>query len=170
MARSQYRDEIEARPFQDTPETHSRQSLDSVSSLSSTSVVLEHMNDHQDTEGNAGKVNPKTPLMHDEKYDAEGAGYKDEDERGPSKTVKVVLWAMCALCLAGWLLALFLFLKNGTSGTSLISTPSSSSLPSSSSEKPHSAPSKDNPKAVQFDEVLGRRLYRGSRVLVIRTV
>ena len=168
MAQSHYRDEIEARPFQDTSESHSRESMDSVSSLSSTSVVLEHMNDHEDMEENAGKVNPKTPLMHDEKYDAEGAGYKDDGERGPSKTVKVVLWAMCALCLAGWLLALFLFLKNGTSGLSIISPPSSSSSPSTekpSTDKSHSAPTKGNPKAVQFDEVLGGKWFAKQKAI-----
>jgi dipeptidyl aminopeptidase B len=159
MARSQqYRDEPERAG------SRTRASMDSVSSASSTSIVLEEMNE----QANAGKTNPRTPLMSEEKYDAEGR-YRRE-ERGPSKTVKVVLWAMCGLCLAGWLLALFLFLKNGTSASSIVA-PTPTSSPTSAPEKspdpskPNAAPA----RAVQFDEVLeGKWFARNKKVSWIK--
>ena len=157
MARSQYRDEVEAKPFQDTPESNSRASIDSVSSLSSTSVVLEHMSDPMDdNERNGVKINPKTPLMHDEKYDEEDGSYHKEEEQAPSRTVKIVLWAMCVMCLAGWLLALFLFLKNGTSDALKYG---SGSHPKSTGAPHSTAPVEESDRAVQFDEVLGGEWY-----------
>ena len=155
MARSQrqYRDE----PDLDGPGARSRVSMDSVSSLSSTSVVLENMHNDMSMNGSNGRSNIKTPLMSDEKYDAEGT-YSGE-ERGPSKTVKTILWAMCGLCLSGWLLALFLFLKNGTTGSTIVSPPTaaSTSLPVIGT-KPE-APSTGPARSVQFDEVLGGKWY-----------
>ena len=155
MARSQqqqYRDE----PDTDVPGARSRVSMDSVSSMSSTSVVLEHMHSDMAANGNAGKADPRTPLMSEEKYDAEGT-YRG-GERGPSKTVKTVLWVMCGFCLAGWLLALFLFLKNGTSGTTIIS-PSKPSNTSSVIPGDKTGQTKGPARAVQFDEVLGGKWF-----------
>ena len=155
MARSQqqYRD----LPDDDGPGAQSRHSMDSVSSISSTSVVLENMHNDMHMNGSGPRTNPKTPLMSDEKYDAEGT-YKG-GERGPSKTVKMILWAMCGLCLAGWLLALFLFLKNGTSGTTIISPPKATSTAAPTVDSKPGTVSKGPARAVQFDEVLGGKWY-----------
>ena len=156
MARSQqqqYRDE----PDTDGPGARSRDSMESVSSMSSTSVVLEHMHNDMSTNGTGARTNPKTPLMSDEKYDAEGT-YRG-GERGPSKTVKTVLWVMCGFCLAGWLLALFLFLRNGTSGTTIISPPKATSTSPAKPGDKTSSPSKGPARSVQFDEVLGGKWY-----------
>ena len=152
MARShqQYRDEPE------TANARTRDSMESVSSVSSTSVVLEEMNNQT-----GAKANPRTPLMSDEKYDNEGR--YSREEKGPSKTVKLVLWAMCGLCLAGWLLALFLFLKNGTSMPT--AAPAKSSNSTDNVAIP-TAPQKayDGPKrAVKFDEVLDGEWYARSK-------
>jgi dipeptidyl aminopeptidase len=151
MADSRYRDVDAAKPFEDSPSNHSRQSIDSVSSISSTSAVLENIHN--------GDGNPKTPLMGglEEKYDVEGAVYtRNGDEKQPSRTVKTVLWAMCGLCLAGWLLALFLFLKNGTT-----------IIPSMGSPSTLSGGSRPvltiNPKAVTFDEVQSGQWFARSK-------
>lgn len=130
--------------------SRTRDSMDSVSSVSSTSIVLEQMN-HQ--AGN--KTDPNTPLISDEKYDDEGSFSRQE--LGPSKTVKTILWAMCALCLTGWLLALFLFLKNGTS----MSTPIASSVNSNTTDKVTNSrkPYLGAKRAVKFDDVLDGRWY-----------
>ena len=130
--------------------------MDSVSSVSSTSIVLEEMNDQAN-----GRSNPKTPLMSDEKYDDENQ-YR-RGERGPSKTVKVVLWVMCGLCLAGWLLALFLFLKGGTAGTTIIAPWKGSSSPSTAGNQTANKGSKGPARAVMFDEVLGGKWYARSK-------
>ena len=152
MARShqQYRDEP------DTTNARTRNSMDSVSSVSSTSIVLEEMNSQTGT-----KANPRTPLMSDEKYDSEGR--YSREEKGPSKTVKLVLWAMCGLCLAGWLLALFLFLKNGTSMPTAAPRKSSNSTDNVAipiaPQKPYDGPK----RAVKFDEVLDGEWYARSK-------
>lgn len=150
MARSQrqYKDEPE-----EGPGARSRRSMDSVSSISSTSVVLENMHNEMSMNGSSVRTNPKTPLMSDEKYDAEGT-YRG-GEKGPSKTVKMVLWVMCGFCLAGWLLALFLFLKNGTSGTTLVSPSKPSTTPSATPGDKTTTQPKEPSRAVTFDEVLG---------------
>ena len=154
MARSQqqqYRDE----PDPEGPAARTRDSMESVSSISSTSAVLESM--HNEINANGSRSNPKTPLMSDEKYDAEGV-YRG-GERGPSRTVKVVLWTMCGFCLAGWLLALFLFLKNGTAGGTIIAPPKTSSPASTKPGDKTSGPTTGPARAVQFDEVLGGKWF-----------
>ncbi|MCJ1295400.1 hypothetical protein MMC34_006962 [Xylographa carneopallida] len=125
--------------------------LGSTSSVSSTSAVLEHLNDAAELNGNGHtKTNTKTPLMsdRDEKYDEEQTLLRPE-EQPPSTRVRVVVWTLCGLCLGGWLLALFLFLRSGT-----ISIPSGIAsnplaTPSKGSERPVSV------KAVTLDQVLG---------------
>ena len=168
MAKGQYRGIPEAEPYKDTPESQSRVSLDSTGTMSSTSIVLEHLSADPDYhEQRAKSTNPKTPLMQDtdEKYDQEHGNYGSQG-RGPSRTVKRVLWAMCGLCLAGWLLALFLFLKHGTSGIYTYSPSSNSTaanLTSPSTNKSGQQPLKANPRAVQFNEVLEGKWYPRSQ-------
>ena len=168
MARGQYRDSPESERYKDTPESQSRVSLDSTATMSDTSIVLEHLSDHPERHlaRPANKADPETPLMHDteEKYDQEDGGYL-APEKGPSRTVRGVLWAMCGLCLAGWLLALFLFLRQGTAGTYTYrgapanATRAANSTVSIELDLTKQQPVQANPRAVQFDEVLEGRWY-----------
>ena len=165
MTPRQYRDSSGAEPYKDTPESQSRVSLDSTGTMSSTSIVLEHLSDHPERhDERRNRANPDTPLMQDtdEKYDQEDGGYPTQ-EQGPSKTVRGVLWAMCALCLAGWLLALFLFLKHGTSGVYTYSHSNSTSAKKHDLVQQPVKPAKVNPRAVQFNEVLEGRWYPSSQ-------
>lgn len=156
MTSKRYQDE-DTRPFKDLPDgDHSRHSIDSVSSVSSTSAVLENLNGSTAANGNGhAKTDPKTPLMHDrdEKYDEEGT-FRRPQEQAPSTRVKLVVWTLCGLCLGGWLLALFLFLKAGTFQTSVSSTtPTSNSSSLSHGAAPKG--SHGSGKAVTLDQVLG---------------
>ena len=138
--------------YKDSPNSdNSRRSLGSTSSVSSTSAVLEHLNDTAELNGNGHtKTNPTTPLMsdRDEKYDEEQTFLRPE-EQPPSTRVRVVVWTLCGLCLGGWLLALFLFLRSGTISIpgGIASNPVAT--PSKGSERPVSV------KAVTLDQVLG---------------
>jgi dipeptidyl aminopeptidase len=127
------------------------------STISSTSIVLENLNGAGEVESNR-KIHPRTPLIASrdgEKYD-EYAG-----ERPPSKTVKAVLWTMCALCLAGWLLALFLFLKSGTGS---LSAPSTSPAPNTTIPGgKDKSPNRGSAKSVTLDQVLGGQWYASSK-------
>lgn len=152
MAGTRYKDSASVKPFKDSSSSdHSRNSVDSTSSVSSTSAVLEHLNDPAGRNSNGHmKVDPKTPLMRDrdEKYDEEQT-YRRPEEQPPSTRVRVVVWTLCGLCLGGWLLALFLFLRSGTlPGSSIISS-TPLGIPSDLSDKPVSE------KAVTLDQVLG---------------
>ena len=153
MAGKRYQD-VDIQPFKDSPNgDHSRHSIDSVSSISSTSAVLENLNGSTTTNGNGhAKSNPKTPLMHDrdEKYDEEGT-FRRPEEQAPSTRVKLVVWTLCGLCLGGWLLALFLFLKAGTFQTSI--SPTSTTVPLSHDTTTKG--SQGSRKAVSLDQVLG---------------
>jgi dipeptidyl aminopeptidase len=162
MAGPRYQNLATSEPFQDAPdERKPRRSTDSISSVSSTSAVLDNLN------GNAnGKMNPETPLMHDrdEKYDEE-LTYRRSEEQAPSTRVKAVVWTLCGLCLGGWLLALYLFLSSGniTDSVPWASPAPSPSLSPSPSPIPHDSPSHDSTSTtpskprntVTLDQVLG---------------
>ena len=161
MAKGQYEGVPQAEPYRDTPESQSRRSIES--SLSDTSIVLEHLSDHPELhEERAGRTNPKTPLMRDanEKFDEEDGAYKSQ-EQGPSRTVKTVLWTMCGLCLAGWLLALYLFLKHGTLGLYTYSASNSTTNTTHPTKNfgQHQQPISPNSRAVKFDDVLSGRWF-----------
>ena len=170
MAGSRYQHNANSRPFKDSPDAdNSRQSIDSVSSISSTSAVLDHLNGSAEANG-AGhtRTDPKTPFLRerDEKYDEE-LTYRSPEEQPPSTRVKTVVWTLCGLCLGGWLLALFLFLKAGT-----YSSPSSSANSSLLPGSQHDAaatPSYGSDKAVTLDQVLeGRWSARSKSVSWIK--
>ena len=156
MAGNRYQHNANNRPFRDSPDADtSRHSIDSVSSISSTSAVLDHLNGSTEANGNGHtKATPKTPFLRerDEKYDEE-LTYRKPEEQPPSTRVKTVVWTLCGLCLGGWLLALFLFLKAGTY-SSPSSSPSSSLLPGSQHDA-GATPSHGSGKAVTLDQVLG---------------
>ncbi|MCJ1408918.1 hypothetical protein MMC19_002995 [Ptychographa xylographoides] len=151
MAGPRFQDSVPMRPFKDSPSAgEGRHSVDSISSVSSTSAVLEHINGAPETNGN-GHIDPKTPLMRDQKYDEEQT-LRRRGEQPPSMRVKTVVWILCALCLGGWLLALFLFLRTGPSPNPL--------SPSSDLSHPLATPSQGSSKAtsdraVTLDQVLG---------------
>ena len=156
MPDHRYLDEVEVKPFQDSPDTsQSRHSIDSVAS--STSVVLEHLNGSAEADGNGHpKTNPRTPLIRDKEgqYDEEDNKYKSGQEQLPSTKVKLVLWTLCGLCLGGWFLALFLFLSTGTY--------------QHSSTRPHdpiATTSRGSGRTVTLDQVLGGQWAARSKKL-----
>lgn len=153
----------EMAPFQDSPDplaSNSRQSIDSVSTVSSTSVILEHLNNPVQTSGNGNvKNSPATPLMldRDEKYDEEDS--RRQRQQAPTMTVKAVLWLLCGLCLGGWLLALFLFLRTGTILPSILKP--SASKPSDYTVVGNHRSGRD----VTLDQVLGGQWRARSKKL-----
>ena len=85
----------------------SRRSVDSVTSVSSTSVVLQNLNESAANGNTHKKINPRTPLIRDkdEHYDEEENHYTSAAEQPVKRKVRIVLLALCGLCLGGWLLA-----------------------------------------------------------------
>ena len=146
--------------YRDDSITPSRSSIESVSSLSSTSAVLEHIHAGGEANDTAMELKATTPLMRrsdrddndDEKYDEELARSIRKGEIPPSKTYRRVLVTMCGLCLAGWLMALFLFLRAGTY--------------KHSSTRPHdplATQTHGSGRVVTFDSVLGGEWYPRSQ-------
>ena len=135
----------------------SRHSVDSVTSASTTSLVLEQMNQNANCKNSSSgymKITPQTPLMEekDGRYDEEENLYSRAAEQPVRKKVRLVLWTLCGLCLGGWLLALFLFLSQGT-------YQHSSTIP----HDPAATTSRGSGKTVTLDQVLGGRWSPRSR-------
>lgn len=132
----------------------SRRSVDSVTSVSSTSVVLQHLNESAANGNTYKKINPRTPLIgdKDEHYDEEENHYTSAAEQPVKRKVRIVLLALCGLCLGGWLLALFLFLSQGTDRHSM-------AIPYA----PAATASRGSGKTVTLDQVLGGQWSPRSR-------
>ncbi|MCJ1313494.1 hypothetical protein MMC25_007173 [Agyrium rufum] len=111
-----YRDENEAYP------PDSRASGDSATTASSRSIVLETLNanGHADRNAKSREIpteGPDAPLIGQKEeglYDEEQAVYLRSKEEPMSDKTKRAIWTLCGLCLVGWLIALFLFLSQGT--------------------------------------------------------
>ena len=94
-----------------------RSSLDSVSSVSTTSLVLERLNESS-ASGNGsyrlGQANGRTSQYRDkdgeEEFDLEDASYIPSAGKPVSKKALRIVWIVGALLAAAWLLALFVFL------------------------------------------------------------
>ena len=119
----------------------SRQSLDTVTSASTTSLVLEHLNGTSDNYGHS-----KGPLRNEkfEQYDEEDGHYMPPAGQPMGKKVRRIMWALGGLCIGGWLLALVLFLSRQ-------SYRHSSTIP----HNPTATASRGSGKAVSLDEVQG---------------
>ena len=133
----------------------SRQSTDSATSASSTSLVFDQLNGSAAVNGNGDmKTTPKTPLMRGkgEEYDEEDTIYHRNAEHPVSRTARLVIYVLCGVCLGGWLLALFLFLSRGTYRHA-------STIP----HNPTATSSRGSGKTVTLDQVLGGRWAARSR-------
>jgi dipeptidyl aminopeptidase len=105
------RDDISARNSEDA-------SRDSVSSVSTTSLVLEHINDGATNSASRVQAGEKyrdddgaEPERMRERFDLEDGsfqGFKPVD-----KKARRLLWLLGAICVLGWVLALVGFLANG---------------------------------------------------------
>jgi dipeptidyl aminopeptidase len=144
--------------YRDGSTATSRHSVDSISSMSSTSAILEHMH-ASETDSNSIEMKQTAPLMgsgghgNNEKFDDEEEGtYRRRDEVSSSKTFRRVLWLMCALCLGGWLLALFLFLSRGTYKHA-----------STQPHDPLATASRGSGKAITFDSIMEGQWYAHSK-------
>lgn len=112
-------DEEERKPLtQDSSSSDpARNSLDSITSSSDTSIALKRLNEDGTASCNGNtKGLPGTRTLGDK-----GDGYDEEDGfyrpplRQPLETRnKRIMWALGGLCLGGWLLALVLFLSRQT--------------------------------------------------------
>ena len=133
----------------------SRKSTDSATSASSTSLVLDQLNETAavDGHGNA-KTTIKTPLMRkkEETYDEEETIYHRSAEHPVNRKARLVIYVLCGVCLGGWLLALFLFLSRGTYRHS-------SAIP----HNPIATSSRGSGKTVTLDQVLGGQWAARSR-------
>ena len=118
MASSPYHDEEEERK----PLNHGlssirrRDSLDSLTSSSDTSIALERLNGDGSAIGNGHTKGPlQTKSLGDSRdmYDEEDGLYRPPP-RYSQKKHRRIIWALGGLCLGGWLLALLLFLSKQT--------------------------------------------------------
>ena len=145
MPAEPYKDEDETRPLtaSDSTVEQPRRSLDSVTSLSSSSIALDQLNGNGAKIGN-GHVDKRRFLDKDNEYDEEDLDTQRPYTRSFDRRTRRVLWALGGLCFGGWLLALVLFLSR-QSYTHKSNTP----------WDPKATVSYGNGKAVTLDQVLG---------------
>lgn len=158
MAKEKYLNEDEVKPLtQDEPSTVEppRDSLDSVTSASTTSLVFERLHDSAKAPGNGALKQPplheSLPNGYKQNYTDKTDGYDMEEgteypkpEKPAGKGLRRITWMLGALCLGGWLLALFLFLSRQ-------SYKHSSTIP----HDPTATVSRGSGKKVTLDQVLG---------------
>lgn len=118
MASSPYHDEEDERkPLnRDSSSPDLRDSVDSFTSSSDTSIALDRLNgDGTAVSNGRKKAPPRTKTLGDT-----GDGYDEEDgfyhppPKVSSQRNRRIIWALGGLCLGGWLLALVLFLSRQT--------------------------------------------------------
>ena len=125
----------------------SRQSVDSATSASSRSIILETLNANGRKKGDELEMDAsQTPLMNGQKegYDEEETTFRRHQEEPVTKKTKRVIWLLCGLCLGGWLFALFLFLSQGAYRHS-------STIP----HDPTATVTRGSGKLVTLDQVMG---------------
>ena len=129
-------------------------SLDSVTSISTTSIALERLNEPKETVDSDAFQKPFLDdgnFKDEEAYGEEESFISQRLPRPVGKRFRRTLWSLGGLCLAGWLLALGLFLTRQ-------SYKHISNIP----HDPTSTASRSSGKAVTLDEVLGG-LWRATR-------
>jgi len=139
------KEERSARTSEDGSET-------SISSISTTSLVLEHINDPSLNRASQPKRGEK---YHDDDDDASQAREPFDVEDGRFKAPIAVdkktrrwLWIVGTACVAGWALALVFFLMNG-------SYKHASSRP----HDPLASSTKGSGRKITLDDVFGGRFY-----------
>ena len=117
MASTSYHDDEEERKplTQDSSFAHlARNSLDSTTSSSDTSIALDHLNEDGTAIGNGhtkGLLGTGQQGNRIDGYDAEDGFYRPPLRHPWEKRNRRIMWALGGLCLGGWLLALLLFLS-----------------------------------------------------------
>ena len=117
MASTPYHDDEEERKplTQDSSFAHlARNSLDSTTSSSDTSIALDHLNEDGTAIGNGhtkGLLGTGQQGNRIDGYDAEDGFYRSPLRHPWEKRNRRIMWALGGLCLGGWLLALLLFLS-----------------------------------------------------------
>lgn len=145
MGVDHYTDEEELRPLTHDSSTsdRNRTSLDSITSVSTTSIALERLNVSRE-EGENGKSKQTNGFRgKEEDYDEEDTFISKIRMRPVEKRVQRILWLLGGLCLGGWLLALILFISHQ-------SYKHSSNTP----HDPTSTKYRGSGKAVTLDQVL----------------
>lgn len=146
MAVDQYTDEEELRPLthdSSTPDRN-RTSLDSITSVSTTSIALERLN-ISGTEGQNGRIKQSDGFQgKEEDYDEEDTFISKIRMHPVEKKVQRILWLLGGLCVGGWLLALMLFISR-----------QSYKHPSNTPHDPTATEYRGSGKTVTLDEVLG---------------
>ncbi len=149
MASSPYHDEEDERkPLnRDSSSSDVRNSLDSTTSSSDTSIALERLNGDGTAAGNGHTTAPlrsKTSGDDDAKFDEEDGVFRPPFRASNDKRNRRIIWSLGGLCLGGWLLALVLFLSRKT-------YKHASTIP----YDPAATASHGSGKAVTLDEYLG---------------
>lgn len=148
MAVDQYTDEEELRPLthDSSKSERNRTSLDSITSASTTSLVLERLNS-SGTEIEIDKIEKSQQINgiqgKDEGYDEEDTFINKNRMRPVEKKARRILWLLGGLCLGGWLLALMLFISR-----------QSYKHPSSTPHDPTATKSRGSGKPITLDQIL----------------
>ena len=120
MAATPYHDDDEERkPLTQVSSSSdpARNSLDSLSSSSNTSIALHRLNEDGTASGNGhtkGLLETRTLGGKGNDYDEEDGFYHPPRRQPLEKRNRRVIWALGGLCVGGWLLALVLFLSRQT--------------------------------------------------------
>lgn len=119
MASSPYHDDDDERKLlnHESSSADFRNSLDSLTSSSDTSIALERLNEDGATIGNGHSKVPtrtKTLGISAKKYDEEDGFYRPPLRHRNKKRNRRIIWSLGGLCFGGWLLALVLFLSRQT--------------------------------------------------------
>jgi dipeptidyl aminopeptidase B len=121
-----------------------RNSHDSLTSVSTTSLVLEHINGRSNVKDEVIKGKPNHEFEYrDDDEDIEAPRYIPPGAKPVSKGTKRVIWVVVIIAIAGWSLALVSFLINGTYKHS------------SKIAYDHERPGKSSGKKVTLDQVMG---------------
>lgn len=119
MASGSYHDDDdESKPLNhESTSPGPRNSLDSLTPSSSTSIALEYLNGNDNTVGNGhNKAPSRTKNLDDpgDEYDEEDGFYRPPMRHPNENRIRRIIWSLGGLCLGGWLLALVLFLSRQT--------------------------------------------------------
>jgi dipeptidyl aminopeptidase B len=143
MERDGTEEEIEPLNKQDSSTTPSaRNSHDSLTSVSTTSLILEHLNGTAEPKPRVVAGKPTEDFEYRDDDDIEAPRYMPSAGLPMSRGTKRVIWVIAVIAVVGWSLALLSFLVNGT-------YKHSSKLPYN-----HEAPKKGSGKKVTLNQVL----------------
>ncbi|KAK4696415.1 dipeptidyl aminopeptidase B, partial [Lecanoromycetidae sp. Uapishka_2] len=116
MASSPYHDDPERRPFNEgssSPDLD-RNSFDSITSSSDTSIALDRLDGDGNTIVNGHTKDPPRTKAKGDDYDEEDGFYVPPIRHALERRNRRIIWALGGLCFGGWLLALVLFLSRQT--------------------------------------------------------